>query len=624
MMLEFSYFGQAVYGGSSITALIAVAVAVFSFIVFKSTLRDWSSVARIFLSALFGAEVYLAGLFFASSPLLAAIAELVATTIPAVLTTAIVIDIEKSGLSRLYAGCFAAVAFAGTLSFSLRPAFAAFMTYSVFRGLISLSELKFKFTRMHLHAYDFIFFLRTSSAPLFVLRNLRPLMTKCLWHVLLYMILLSLIWAIEPAAVGRPYAAASFVVALVALVIVRRDIAPAQFIGHFGSPSITMFLETIGEAIQALCRRSVIAIEPAANEVPALSQQSAAKPDRTPPNIIVILNDSTFPPWLYPSIRYDPSLAEFFRSIDGRSRQLRVETFGGATWMTEFSVLTGIPASCYGSFRAHVFHWATGQIRHSLPHSLKRHGFRTAAFYPVPKEFVGAGDFYHSIGFDEFIDRDMMGTDRDREADAFYFAHATDWLTRHFATRDEPTFIFVATMLNHFPHNLRYVAESGAMMPMNGGANAEFEEYLRRLASSARDYADLRDELKNRFPEREFLLVHFGDHQPSFTWPAFGDQSWLETIWSLPTEEVAYRTYFSIDGVNFQPRIETSLPDALEVAYLGTVILNAAGLPLDPVHAARQELMVRHSGRLFFADQDGKIAGQLNRRLVDAGLISLH
>ncbi len=93
---------------------------------------------------------------------------------------------------------------------------------------------------------------------------------------------------------------------------------------------------------------------------------------------------------------------------------------------------------------------------------------------------------------------------------------------------------------------------------------------------------------------------------------------------AFPALEIAYRTYFTIDAVGYRPAIAPDLPDLLEVAYLGTVILMAAGLPLDPVHALRRQLMARHEGRLYFATDDGRIALQLNRRLVDAELVAQH
>jgi hypothetical protein len=537
----------------------------------------------------------------------------------------LVVRSETSYQDRSYAGSFTAVLFCGVLLASLRPAFAAIFTVSVVFGLVGLSKLKFKHMRMHLHAYDFICFLRDRATLVFLLGNYRALVASCLWRVLLGVSLLCLIWSIEPAAVAPMHAAVGLSLALVALAVARHHAAPRQSMGHFGGRSrITNILETVAEAIEALRRGGVIARRPARHDVPELPRCAPVKLGRTPPNIVLILNESTFPPGLYSSIEYDPAFDSFFRSADGRLRQLRVETFGGGSWMTEFSLLTGIPANSYGSFRHHVFHWATGRIKHSLSQCLKHLGYRIALVFPLSGEFVGSAGFYRSIGFDEILDRSMLGASCDREPDAFYLTHAIEWLTRHFAARDEPAFVFVLTMSNHYPHDASFGESTDASIPADAKSRAQIAEYLRRLGRSIGDYGNFRAELRARFPGREFLLVHFGDHQPPLTWPAFGNSSSLASGAAPPMDEVAYRTYFAVDGVNFRPAQMDQLPDLLEIAYLGTAVLMAAGLPLDSVHAVRRELMTRHSGRLFFAHGDGRIALQLNDRLLDAGLISPH
>ena len=50
----------------------------------------------------------------------------------------------------------------------------------------------------------------------------------------------------------------------------------------------------------------------------------------------------------------------------------------------------------------------------------------------------------------------------------------------------------------------------------------------------------------------------------------------------------------------------------------------AAGIALDGLHQFRYELMQRHDGRLFFADEEGKIAAQLNRRMIELGHVTEH
>jgi hypothetical protein len=558
----------------------------------------------------------------------AAIGGWTACAIVALLTRRAIVLSEQAKPHTSCAGYFAAGIFCAMLLISSRPAFAAFTTFGVIWGLVHLSNLKFRYLRMHLHAYDFLYYIRSFAGPLFLFRTLPRPAAIGLAAVAAYAAMLALIWAMEPATANRLFGAAGLLVAAGALTAASKRLpSRAPWAQWYDEPSrpVSNFVETISEAIGAHRRGGVLATHPAGSEVPELPQVSCDSINGIRPTIIVVQNESTFPPWLYGSIAYDPSITGFFRSCDGRLHELRVETFGGVSWMSEFSLLTGIPASCYGSFRSHVFRWATNRIRHTLPRCLKQYGYRIAAVYPQTRQFIGMGKFYDSVGFDEVLDRCALGTDSETEPDSFYFHHALCWLERHFAANTGPAFVFISTISNHHPHECHRAAVGGATSAPPTGNTAEVDEYLRRLSISARDYRQFCAELECRFPGKNFLMVHYGDHQPPLAMRMFGNrENWVGTLEQSPSEEIAYRTYFVIDGLNFEPRVADELPDVVEVAYLGTVVLLAAGLPLDSVHTVRRQLMSRHKGRLFFADREGRIAGQLNHRLISAELISPH
>ena len=78
-----------------------------------------------------------------------------------------------------------------------------------------------------------------------------------------------------------------------------------------------------------------------------------------------------------------------------------------------------------------------------------------------------------------------------------------------------PVFIFVYLATNHFAWNYRYRPD---LLPdwKNPGNPLEVDEYLRRQQMSVRDYAQLKERLAREFPDEQFLLVRFGDHQPFF------------------------------------------------------------------------------------------------------------
>jgi Sulfatase len=540
-----------------------------------------------------------------------------------VIVVAVILQSERTSSNVTHAGLCAVSVFCAALVLSRRPAFSALIALWLMGGLFAASRLHYKYFRTSLHAYDIFYYLANLATPRFFFKNIRAVAQPSLGAAGGALMLSSVVWVIEPALVDRSRALVALSIAATAFVISKVFVAQRDYMSHFvGFGHITIFLSSAVETIYA-CRHGGVFATHGPATVPTLSAEPAIHSSpRKAPQIIVIQNESTFPPWIYGKL--DPSINDFFRSIDGKTRQLRVETYGGMSWVTEFSMLTGIPASSYGPFRPHVFRWATGRFKHSLPYCLKQCGYRTAAVYPAEQDFVNMGNFYRSIGFEEIVDRPMLGTDCDRERDSFYHEHALGWLGRHFASTDQPAFLFVVTMSNHSPHDCGF-AELGAGPRSNGATGAdEFGEYMRRLHLSRDDYARFRTELARRFPDREFLIVHFGDHQPPFTSRMVERRPWRGILAEFPKDELAYRTYFAIDGVNFQPHTDDRVPDVIEIAYLGTVILAAAGIPLDSVHELRRELMTRHFGRLFFADDDGTIAKQLNGRLIEAGLITPH
>jgi hypothetical protein len=536
----------------------------------------------------------------------------------------------KPTLSELrYTVCVVSSLGCAFLLLTRRPGFAALATLLTVCGLAGLSRIKFTNMRMNLHAYDFVYFLRNHSAIGFLLKDVRPIVLRPILIVVLCSLLLSLVFIVEPAAIDRLAAAMLFSLMALALALNNRYLAPAlphqDYWGYFDRPAhLRHFVNSISEAIRAVCSGGVLATRSAGDSIPDLRPIRVSKPDRVPPTIILILNESTFPPLLCSrTLVPDPAIAAFFRSTDGRTHGLRVEAFGGASWRTEFSVLTGIPTNCYGPFGMHVFHWATNKIHRGLPQYLKLFGYRSAIVYPLPKEFVNSHKFYNSIGFEEILDQALLG-DGYRNPDKFHFDRALEWLNDHFSVSDEPGFLYILTMSNHHPHNIRFTEEGGLLRPRKTD-DTELGEYVRRLRGTCEDYAAFRAELAKRFPSREFLIVHFGDHQPPFTSHVLGAKGVEQLLAArIFRDEMLYRTYFAIDGVNFEPAIDGDLPDTIEVAYLGTVMLCAAGIPLDPVHKVHRDLMVRHAGRLYFADGNGEIAARLNRRMMEAGLISPH
>jgi hypothetical protein len=156
----------------------------------------------------------------------------------------------------------------------------------------------------------------------------------------------------------------------------------------------------------------------------------------------------------------------------------------------------------------------------------------------------------------------------------------------------------------------------------NPGDEPAVDEYLRRQAMSADDYAAFIAGLKKKFPAQPFLIVRHGDHQPEFS-PHLLDPDLDEAAIGkklMDYDPRYYATYYAIDGVNFEPVKSPTEMDTIDGAYLPLVIQEAVGIPLDPSFAEQKAIMLRCNG-VFYACKDGAESRRFNRLLIDAGLV---
>ena len=116
--------------------------------------------------------------------------------------------------------------------------------------------------------------------------------------------------------------------------------------------------------------------------------------------------------------------------------------------------------------------------------------------------------------------------------------------------------------------------------------------------------------------------MRFGDHQPSFARnlidSVFDDSALSRRIADYDTRFLT--TYYAIEPINFRPADLSAALATLDAPYLPLVVLEAAGLPLEPSFAEQKRILQRCEG-LFYRCAGGAEARRLNRMLIDAGLI---
>ena len=496
-----------------------------------------------------------------------------------------------------------------------RPALAGVLSLLMMTLLVLLSQLKYQVLMMTANFVDLMIVDTDTVSFLF---TIYPVLR---WIVALSLIalvpLVVFVWRADPFRVRRLTAFALAFACVGWLTVLEMQFPMQPFEAFYGGNLVSSFARSGVDAISTLMTQGLMQSDAYAAD---RLQPAAAtcQPAGKPPHIILIHDESSFDIGMAPGIKLPDGYGAHFKSFDGKERNFLVEGNGGPSWFTEYNVLEGLSARSFGRFSYFVTRIAAGRVNRGLPAALRNCGYRTFSLYPALGAFMSARSYQTTTGVQHFYDQRDLGA-KDIEPDSFFFDAAAKMLEQEH-TRS-PMFIFVYLAANHFPWNYRYRPD---LMPQwkDLGNVPPVDEYLRRQAMSAKDYAEFLARLKREFPDESFLLVRFGDHQPDFSPliidPTLDDNGVAQRL--MAYDPRYFTTYYAIDAVNFTPVDVSSALDTLEGPYLPLVVQEAAGLPLDPSFAEQKKILIRCNG-LFYGCANGAEARHFNRMLIDAGLI---
>jgi hypothetical protein len=343
------------------------------------------------------------------------------------------------------------------------------------------------------------------------------------------------------------------------------------------------------------------------------------------PDIIVIQHESIFDPRVF-GLPVEPIVEAFLSPKNGLHGALNVDIFGGGSWQSEFSLLTGLSSASFGSNAYFLFKRGVGRFHNSLPNSLAALGYQTMLTSSCRRSFLNYDEFYRSIGIGEriFTDDFHPPFDLDRyeatHSDAMFLEAALGVHMKRIAGDAAPRFLYALTNFNHGPHNRRLVApgrfENERAFAAASLPDACYAEYYARLVETAVTWNRLKSELSTRFPGRPMLILHYGDHQPVMA-------RRIEAKIKLPVDaRRQFRTFYAVETLNDgSDRIIPGRGPDLDIAFLGTVALQQAGLPLDEIFATRASLL-GHCGEAYFASSSER-KRRFHRTLVNLGMIDV-
>ncbi|MBB5751062.1 sulfatase-like hydrolase/transferase [Prosthecomicrobium pneumaticum] len=441
------------------------------------------------------------------------------------------------------------------------------------------------------------------------------------WSAAAFAATAAIVFGIGREPVGWPLRLGLPLIALAFAILVWRRAGGAEAFVRFttdGSRHFSAFVAACLDPRRWRRRHWLDMTDVAATAMPLPATR--CEPDAQRPDIVVLHQESVFDPRLY-GLPVTPDVAAFLEPEGGLYGPLNVDVFGGGSWQTEFSILTGFPASSFGADTWAIFRKGAGRFRHTLPLALKALGYETALASSFEKGFMNYDGFYAAAGVDErrFADDFPAPFDRQRLQadyhDATFFAAAEAALFDR--PRTAPLFAVLLTNYNHGPHERRLVphgaAEASRAFALRALDLPAYGEYYARLTETAAAYAAFRARLAERRAGRPLLILRYGDHQPALTRE-------IAARTGRDHEALRFTTPFAIEAIGFTPR-PVALPRPLDVAFLGTAALAYGRLPLDPIARARLALMDEIGAD--YVGTPSTARGRFHRAMIELGHVRL-
>lgn len=328
-----------------------------------------------------------------------------------------------------------------------------------------------------------------------------------------------------------------------------------------------------------ICEAYVLAPEgysvEAVNEIAARYTSDAVSDAEEKPDVILILGESwaDLVPEGYAQSTEDalPYIHSLDNGENSDIRTLITSTYGAGTSRSEFEILTGA-AQAYGMSQA-PFQFSVGEPLPGVVRSFKDLGYETTAMHTGLKESWDRERAFPLLGFDAYYDQfDMDVKQEDYIRTWIRDSVLYDEALGQLEGSDDPQFLYLITVATHGGYrdetfNTTIEIDSPA------GSYPRTEQYLSVLREADRDLQAFMETLSKR--EKPTLVLFFGDHLP------YVDDEYNNTVLKSYDDWMwAHKTFYGVWANYELPETAYDDVESLSLNYLGTYLMEAAGLPL--------------------------------------------
>jgi phosphoglycerol transferase MdoB-like AlkP superfamily enzyme len=513
---------------------------------------------------------------------------------------------EHTVLESAFAACILAGSILLAIAASRRVTFGAVVGCLPMLLLVIAANLKFRYLSTPLLAPDLVYYFNAEIAE--TLLRYPFIIAAIAAALVLVPLLLVLLWRgdIRVAHGARGRRAIAIGTAAALLVVILYPHGPFATVYEKGMWEAMIDKSFVSDFIVSIPNAHVrephfLPADATRDNWHDLAAAAANVPPR--PDIVAVLEESTFDPRMLTACTSRLCDAHMFHADANTIAHgwMNVHTWGGGTWTSEFAFLSGLPHTLFGPAGIYAPFNLAPRIRFTLPRLLDADGYRTVGIYPTDGDFMNGRDAYADYGFDAFHGGRELGLGWGATDAEVFRAFERVFETEREKAHGKPLFVFMLTLHQHGPH-MTPLSELPApydkplftdkLAPGNAALdewlNLNLANYLQRLAMSDAAMAQLEGFLRHN--GHPVLLLHFGDHQPSFD----GAINTLAKTVPPAVPDPQYVTYYMLKGFNLPIRREDY--PVLDISYLGSLLLDAATLPRNPFFIANTLLRDRCDG----------------------------
>lgn len=341
------------------------------------------------------------------------------------------------------------------------------------------------------------------------------------------------------------------------------------------------------------------------------------------PNVIVIMNEAFSDPAVLGNFETNVDYMPFIHSLTENTIKgsAVASVKGGNTANTEYEFLTGNSMAYLPMGSIPYQQYIRGEMS-TIASQLKNMGYATYAMHPYGATGWNRNKVYEYFGFDEsYFKSDFSGAEvlRNYTTDLATYEKIVDLYNSK--EEGQPMFVFDVTMQNHSSYSKEY-ANFTPDVEVYGSENDQLlERYLSLIKVSDAAF----EALVRYFEQQEepTIILMFGDHQPAdwvvkpiYTMNGQMDTSeWSESLERYVVPFVMWSNYdINEDKILEEVDYISTEKEMVSINYLGTLLLEAAGLPKSAYQLYMEDLVSEYpiASANGFYDSKGTLYGTTN------------